>query len=204
MEYTVEEIANLFHAVDQDKNGKLSFEEVADVMTQLKGGTRPIDEEIKLCMRSMDTNGDGVISEEEFLQAMLSWLELQGSTKKKGIKRSVEPESPETFDRKKTLTDMANFFRQFSTIPDFHEEQRRILSQARKRADMTGVQREYPSLSSEEQALTLQAIQGVLSEGREVLVREMFSLDWNIVLVGLNKIALLLSIVEVFPTADQR
>jgi hypothetical protein len=201
-DFTVEEIANLFRLADEDKNGKLSRDEIITIMVQLKGGIRPSDEEINNCMATMDENGDGVISEQEFLHTMMRWLGIvqQQTTKKRQLDSSASP----IFNRKKTLKDMANFFLQFSPVTDFHEEQRKILRCRRTDLDMTSVQREYPIYSPEEKAKGYEMIKTILVEGRDVLLKELYSLDWEIILSGVVKVKTILSIVEFFPTSDQK
>jgi hypothetical protein len=199
--FTVEEIANLFHLADEDKNGKLSRDEILKIMVQLKGGVRPSDDEINNCMATMDENGDGVISEQEFLHTMMTWLGIVEQTTKK---RQLDSTSSPIFNRKKTLKDMANFFLQFSPVTDFQEEQRKILRCRRIDLDMTAVQREYPIYSPEEKAKGYEMIKMVLLEGRDVILKSLFSLDWEVVLSGIVKVKNILLIVEFFPTSDQK
>lgn len=201
-DFTVEEIANLFRLADEDKNGKLSRDEIITIMVQLKGGVRPSDEEINNCMVTMDQNGDGVISEQEFLHTMMTWLGIVQQTTKK---RQLESNSSSpVFNRKKTLQDMANFFLQFSPVSDFREEQRKILRCQRTDLDMMAAQREYPVYSPEERAKGYELIKTILVEGRDAILKQLYSLDWEVILSGIVKVKTILSIVEFFPTAEQR
>jgi hypothetical protein len=203
---TVEEIANLFSLADQDHNGKLSFEEIASIMTTIKG-TRPADHEIQQCMRTMDSDGDGVINEQEFLHAMTSWLEIVNkntqATNSNPKKRSHDT-SPLPVHRKKTISDMTNFFRQFSAIPNFEEEQRRILIRDHNSVNLTSIHREYLAFSPEDKLQRYELIKQILADGREVIVQEINSFDWSVVLSGINKVQTLLAIVELFPTPEER
>jgi hypothetical protein len=216
---TVEEIANLFSLADQDHNGKLSFEEIANIMTTIKG-TRPADQEIQQCLQAMDSDGDGVINEQEFLHAMMSWLNIVNKTSQatntNTKKRSLETSgsSPLPVHRKKTIADMTNFFRQFSVIPNFEEEQRRILLRDQQHGgggsgsssgiNLTFLHREYQTFSPENKLQRYEIIQQILAEGREAIVQEINSFDWNVVLSGVNKVQTLLAIVELFPTLEER
>lgn len=202
---TIEEIANLFYAADQDNNGSLSFDEIAIIMTTIKGGIRPSDDEIRRCMNAMDSNGDGSISEQEFLQAMISWLGIINNNSNNNKKRSLDtPHGSPTLNRKKTVSDMTNFFRQFSPIPDFQEEQRRILLQESKGINLTSIHREYQYFTSEEKSVKYEIIKRILIDGRDIILQEINSYDWNIVLNGVLKVQSILSIVELFSTPEER
>jgi hypothetical protein len=197
---TVEEIANLFRAADEDGSGFLSPLEIASIMTQLNGGVTPSEGEVASCLRAMDSNEDGQISEEEFLNAMLTWLKM---VKTPGKRQLDAAESP-VFSRKKTLNDMANFFRQFSTIPNFAAEQNRILTSRRKEIDMAAVHREYAMPTADEKAEAYESIKAILADGKVEIMKEIHSLDWNVVLVGVAKVNALLSVVEMFQSPDER
>jgi hypothetical protein len=203
---TVEEIANLFKLADQDKNGKLSRDEIILIMKQLKDGKQPSDDEINNCMRTMDANGDGVISEQEFLHAMITWLGIVEQTT--GQKRQFDGSSPSSSShrhRKKTLQNMANFFLQFSPVSDYHDKQQRILHRQRHDDfDLTAVHREYGEYSIEVKLKMFEMIEKILFEGREVLLNELYSMDWQRVLSGIVKVNTLLSIVEVFPSPEEK
>ena len=205
---TIEEIANLFNVTDEDHNGTLSFNEIATIMTTIKG-ERPTNEEIKRCFNQLDSNHDGVISEEEFLYAMTSWLEIvnqKSSSSQSGSKKRSNDSGPGSpnFNRKKTLTDMTNFFRQFSPIPDFQEEQRRILSQENRVFNLSSIHYEYQSFTVEEKSIKYEIIKRILSDGRDIILQEINSFDWNIVLNGVLKVQTILSIVELFSTSKER
>mmetsp|Transcript_21462 Transcript_21462/g.31124 ORF Transcript_21462/g.31124 Transcript_21462/m.31124 type:complete len:1202 (+) Transcript_21462:54-3659(+) len=201
-EHTVEEISNLFKVADSDKDGRLSMSEVSDIMTKINSNTRPSNVELLSCMNMMDFNGDGMISEEEFLDTMLKWLGMvHRSPDTVGMKRhNISP----TYSRKKVLTEMANFFRQFSPIPDFNEKQRRILSRQHGYVDMIAIHREYPSLSTDEKAATHEEIKGILLEGSQRLLDELYSLDWKTVMQGVCKVRTILSIVQLCHTSDEK
>lgn len=201
---TIEEIANLFYAADQDHSGNLSYDEIATIMTTIKGGNRPSDEEIRRCMNVMDSNGDGIISEQEFLQAMISWLGIvNNSNSKKKRTLDIGHGSP-TLNKKKTISDMTNFFRQFSPIPDFQEEQRRILSKENKGINLASIHREYQNFTAEEKSVKHEIIKRILADGREIILQEINSYDWNVVLNGITKVQSILSIVELFSTPEER
>lgn len=231
-EFTIEEIANLFHITDEDKNGKLTRNEIINIMIQIKGGIKPTEEEINNCFLTMDINKDGEISEEEFLFTMIKWLNIISNNDKNYLissnslsnnkKRTLDEtdllnddhndnnnnnnhsNSNNIFNKKKTITNMANFFLQFAPVNDFYEEQKKILLKKRRNIDMTSVHREYPQYTSEQKAQLYQNIQEILLQGRDVILHEIYSLDWNIVLNGVMRVKTLLSIVEIFPTSNEK
>ena len=203
-ELTTEEIANLFRAADEDGSGFLSPDEISSIMTQLNGGVAPSEADVVACLRIMDTNQDGQISEEEFLEAMLTWLGMVKFPRSTSGKRPNDSDASPAFSRKKTLNDMANFFRQFSTVPNFAAEQNRILTSRRKEVDMTAVHREYALPSPEERAAAYEGIKSILSEGKAPIMQAIHSLDWGVVLEGIEKVKCLLSVVEMFPSEEDR
>lgn len=232
-DFTLEEIVNLFCLADVDHSGTLTRDEITVIMTQLKDGNRPHDEEINNCMRIMDTNGDGVISKEEFIYTMITWLGIVDKTTGKQTKYSTNHEvgrvtggggggggggdsqsandcngtSSNNFNRKKTIQDMANFFLQFSPIKDYHEEQKKILSRRRHYTsdfDMIAVHREYSLYSPEQKVKMYDIVKAIMLEGRDVILHEIYSMDWSVVLQGIMKVKAILSIVELFPTSDEK
>jgi hypothetical protein len=146
-----------------------------------------------------------VISEQEFLQAMVTWLGIVEQTT--GQKRQFDGSSPPSSHRhrKKTLQDMANFFLQFSPVSDYHDKQRKILQRQRNDdVDMTAVHREYGEYSVDVKLKIYEMIEKILFEGREVLLNDLYSMDWQRVISGVAKVNTLLSIVEIFPSAEEK
>ncbi|KAK9315713.1 hypothetical protein V1522DRAFT_409271 [Lipomyces starkeyi] len=65
-----EEIKEAFRVFDRDNNGYISATELRHVMTSI--GERLTDEEVDLMIKEADTNNDGRIDYNEFVQLMLS------------------------------------------------------------------------------------------------------------------------------------
>ncbi|KAJ8097853.1 hypothetical protein POJ06DRAFT_270668 [Lipomyces tetrasporus] len=65
-----EEIKEAFRVFDRDNNGYISSTELRHVMTSI--GERLSDEEVDLMIKEADTNDDGRIDYNEFVQLMLS------------------------------------------------------------------------------------------------------------------------------------
>ncbi|KAK9247527.1 hypothetical protein V1506DRAFT_532199 [Lipomyces tetrasporus] len=65
-----EEIKEAFRVFDRDNNGYISSTELRHVMTSI--GERLSDEEVDLMIKEADTNNDGRIDYNEFVQLMLS------------------------------------------------------------------------------------------------------------------------------------
>ncbi|KAK9360274.1 hypothetical protein V1504DRAFT_455471 [Lipomyces starkeyi] len=65
-----EEIKEAFRVFDRDNNGYISSTELRHVMTSI--GERLTDEEVDLMIKEADTNNDGRIDYNEFVQLMLS------------------------------------------------------------------------------------------------------------------------------------
>ncbi|KAK9237244.1 hypothetical protein V1525DRAFT_404639 [Lipomyces kononenkoae] len=65
-----EEIKEAFRVFDRDNNGYISATELRHVMTSI--GERLTDDEVDLMIKEADTNNDGRIDYNEFVQLMLS------------------------------------------------------------------------------------------------------------------------------------
>jgi hypothetical protein len=207
MEITLQEISNLFSATDQDKNGTLSRDEICAIMTQIKNGIVPSNDELTSCFSIMDKNGDGVINEAEFTEAMVHWLGLTPSAPNQGNKKRSLEMSPDAVGRRKqAVLDMAGFFKHFSPVTDFNNQQNLILSRQRPPSiiSVTHILREYPTLSNNEKADIHKKIMSIINEGRVAIANELYSLDWNTVVIGATKVHDLLAIMEVFHSADER
>ena len=62
------ELREAFNVFDKDGNGTISEDELRQVMHNL--GEKLTDEDIKAMMREADTDGDGEVNFEEFVQMM--------------------------------------------------------------------------------------------------------------------------------------
>jgi hypothetical protein len=200
---TLQEISNLFDAADRDKNNTLSREEVASIMTQIKKGVRPSDDELAMCMKIMDKNNDGVINKEEFTTALCHWMGLSSPVGRKARAHSLtSPVAPVT--RKKAIDEMANFFRQFSPVADYGVQQQLILSRERPELNVSVIRYEFPVLPNERKVEVHKHLLALVAAGRPSILAELYSLDWNVVLLGVRKVKDLLSIVEVFHNEDEK
>lgn len=207
MDITLQEIHNLFRAADQDKNGYLSHDEIKAIMTQIKNGIPPNPDEVARCLHQMDTDGDGVVNEDEFVSSMAAWLGLnrnQDSFEVSKKKRSPDnsPDAPTT--RKQAISEMTNFFRQFSPISDFSQQQSAILNRKSTEINIEFIRREYPVLSNEEKAIIHSNVTALLLGGRKTILEELFSIDWNVVFSAVVKVYELLYVVEAFNTSQER
>jgi hypothetical protein len=206
----IEEISNLFHAADADRNGILSYDELANIMTAISSGNRPPDHIIQQCYETMDINKNGEIDEQEFINVILNWLNKQSEAqqthnKKRNNGQIMESLSPNLGQRKKIMTNITNFFRQFTPISNYEEEQKRILrNNPLSNLNLLTIHREYPQLPSQEKLEKYEMIKSILQNGREVLIQEINSFDWNVVVNGIQKVQFILSIVELFSTPEER
>lgn len=64
------EIAETFKVFDKDKDGKITFDDLKKVLTEL--GEDVSDKDVSDMIKEADKNGDGVIDFEEFMQMMCS------------------------------------------------------------------------------------------------------------------------------------
>jgi len=68
---TDERFRNQFKAFDKDGNGKLSKEELKNVLKEL-GCSKDLDEEVTSMINKVDLDGDGQINYVEFVKLMMS------------------------------------------------------------------------------------------------------------------------------------
>lgn len=202
IQLTLQEISNLFHIADQDKNGSLSRDEIAAIITQVKS-TPPTQEELNMCMSQMDKNGDGVVNEAEFIEVMSNWLGMvppSPGQKKRGLENSPEMGG----NRKHALSEMANFFRQFSPIVDFNTQQSKILSRQHQSFNRGEIRRDFVILTNEKKAEEHKKIVDIMTAGRQPIIDNLYSMDWMVVLHGVDKVHTLLSVVEIFSSSQEK
>jgi hypothetical protein len=206
----IEEITNLFHAADADHNGILSYDELASIMTAISSGNRPPDQVIQQCYEAMDVNKNGEIDEQEFTNVIVNWLNKQSEVqqsqnKKRNNGQVAESLSPNLRQRKKMMTNITNFFRQFTPILNYEEEQKRILrNNPLSNLNLLTIHREYLQYPSQEKLEKYEMIKTILQNGRDVLIQEINSFDWNVIITGIQKVQFILSIVELFSTPEER
>jgi Ca2+-binding EF-hand superfamily protein len=104
---TIAYLRSIFRSVDKDASGTLSKDEIATVMTQLRKGKRPPQDEIDKCFKDMDMDGNGNIDENEFIGTIIKWLSLSNSLRgeyfaHKYKTRYVYSFDPYVIDRQKT------------------------------------------------------------------------------------------------------
>lgn len=73
----------MFNEIDLDKDKCLSYDELKELMTNIKFGIIPYDADIAALkiMEELDVSGDHFISEEEFVTGLSKWLSSIYKTK---------------------------------------------------------------------------------------------------------------------------
>jgi hypothetical protein len=142
-----QKLLNLFDKYDKDKNGVLSISEIAEIMKTVKKGKAPTAEEVSTCFHNMDANHNGVIEKEEFMRALMDWLDDYEQTKLSPAvsasprireKRHLLDGAPESTAQKQKLSHIMEYFHSFhskSDISEFEEEQRRFYSKPREESN---------------------------------------------------------------------
>lgn len=212
-------ISDLFQAADKDRNGNLSRDEIAGIMRQIKKGGLPTDAEVNMCMSMMDRDSDGVITKEEFTSAMAKWLvgtpynpctcnpfPFSADTNLQGLSSASTADiaSPSGKNRRRGVSDLAKFFKQFDTVSDFGAQQELILQRERPEIDHSVLLHEFPVVPKERKLEIHRGISAIVAAGKTCLLAELHSTDWNVVLGAVHKVRDLLSIVEVFHDPDER
>ena len=72
-EEQVAEFKEAFDKFDKDKDGTISVQELGTVMQEL--GLKPSEAELKVLIARLDTDNNGIISFQEFLEAMATGLQ---------------------------------------------------------------------------------------------------------------------------------
>ena len=193
---SLQAISNLFQAADRDHSGNLSRDEIVGIMQQIKKGMVPSNEEVNMCMALMDKDSDGVITKEEFTSAMAKWLGLD--------ERRGEFGSPSAQSRKRAVSDLTKFFKQFDTVGDFNKQQELILQRERPEIDHAALLHEFPAYCKEEKLAFHRSVASIVAAGKTCLLAELHSVDWNVVLRAAHKVKDLLAVVEVFHDPDER
>lgn len=202
-ETSLQAISNLFDLADKDHNGNLSRSEIASIMQQIKRGIYPSEDEINMCMALIDKDSDGVVTKEEFTSAMAKWLGLDKHSGSGGDKKP-DIGSPSAHSRKRAVSDLAKFFKQFDTVGDFSKQQELILQRERPEIDHSALLHEFPSLTKEQKLEFHRGVAAIVSAGKTCLLAELYSNDWNLVLRATKKVREILLMVEVFHDPDER
>lgn len=95
-------IKRLFDSIDEDKDNLISFSELKTLLTDIKFGPTHLsmDEAVAKLMEELDTNGDYMLNEEEFVTGLSKWLQKNNN----GSSNSKESED-ETFQKSWEQTD---------------------------------------------------------------------------------------------------
>ena len=128
---------------------------------------------------------------------MAKWLGLDSN-------RIGDIGSPSVGSRKRAVSDLAKFFKQFDTLGDFSKQQEMILQRDRPEIDHSVLLHEFPMLSKECKLEYHRGVTSIVATGKTCLLAELYSPDWNIVLNAAKKVRDILGIVEVFHDADER
>jgi hypothetical protein len=198
-----DDIINFFRVSDTNKDGWLSRDEVGSVMARIKGED-PTKHEIDVCFAAMDTDQNGSVSEEEFCNVMMNWLQEVSKPQRKRRATYDIMESPSALTRKKAVSEIANFFKQFCPVDNFQKEQMLILARNRDTEDVTFLQREYGAMSTELKAEKYEEIRTILTSNRTDIISSMMALDWKAVMTGVAAVSRLLSVVELFHSSQDK
>lgn len=186
--------------VDTDASEVIDQRELGQLMSALNGGTPVAVDEVARVREMVDTDGDGVITYAEFLEAMGNWL---GSTRKRTFEGdSSDDEGGSPVSRKRLHKDISTFFTRFARRPDVGE----IVSAEVHASDFDVFDERsiltplaYDKTAYVEEC-RLRGTHGGMEELRGQIVNE----DPDTVLAGVSHLAEVLRVVEILPTASQR
>ena len=198
-----DDIVNFFRISDANKDGCLSREEVAMIMGQVKGSP-PTAREVDKCFNALDIDKNGSVSEDEFCQVIMTWLHEVTDPHRKKRSSDEVIESPSLLSRKKSVSEIANFFRQFSPVDNFQEEQIIILTRSRTDTDMKFLQKEFETFPPDVKSERHKAIRSLIETSRNDIMKAVMSLDWSTVVRGVELVHQLLSVVELFHSSQDR
>ncbi|EKX40186.1 hypothetical protein GUITHDRAFT_56916, partial [Guillardia theta CCMP2712] len=74
---TEEEISQVFTKYDANKDGKISKDELKNVLMELNEGIAPLPAEVDFVMDSADVLGDQSLGKGEFMYAISIWYTLE-------------------------------------------------------------------------------------------------------------------------------
>lgn len=207
----VAEIKKLFHALDVDKNGKLDKLEIEKVMTKLNQGVEPSGAEIAACFQDMDVNNDGVVSVDEFVSAILRWLQHSRHNASPTYQRSrlLRGDSyNEPMTKKRLIGDVLDFFHRFNAVPDFEADQKRMLSRPRGELNSESLRFAFKTYSKDTKSEYMQRVMTMIEQGGASLQIQIQQSCWSSnkqeVIIGLEQVKLLLGLLEVFHSVPDK
>jgi len=213
-EEQIAEIKKVFAVFDKDGDASISATELGAVITNLAQGVKPSDQELQALMKKMDSNNDGVIGWDEFLQAIAVWLKEEDETKddssssssssSKSRKRKEPPAGGPTQARAKIHKQISSFFLQFKRQTNF-DEIRKKYSESKAEDNRHGSEdqgfRKDPT--AQEKAAALELSQKYLPDV-PLMIRGINGNDPSIATKCTNGVADVLFVCEVFQTPEER
>jgi len=195
----IEEIHRLFVLMDTDGTGALTLPELRAMAVQITKDPNISFEEARQLYALLDSNCDGQVSWDEFLQFVCKWLHERGGTRVK-----LRTDLPSSFNEKDTLHKcIAQLFSLdkvvFDTklLPSDHVD---------NRAETWDYLGEAQSFSdAEKKAYFTQVFQSLSTPGYlQKVVDQISSRDASLILGGLKELRNLLGVLNVFQTPRDR
>lgn len=195
----IEEIHRLFVLMDTDGTGALTLPELRAMAVQITKDPNISFEEARQLYALLDSNCDGQVSWDEFLQFVCKWLHERGGTRVK-----LRTDLPSSFNEKDTLHKcIAQLFSldkvAFDTklLPSDHVDNRA------ETWDYLGETRSFTD--TEKTAYFTQVFQSLSTPGYlQKVVDQISSRDASMILGGLKELCNLLGILNVFQTPRDR
>lgn len=118
---------------------------------------------------------DGQISEEEFTESMLAWLQAVETPITKRRRASTDEESPNV--RKRVHQQIASFFRHTGVRPDHAQLQQQILERGTDDLDMDSWRNSFQVATPEAKAALLDECRRIKEGGRESMQLKLHAVD---------------------------
>lgn len=210
------EMKKVFAIFDTDSSGTIAPAELAGLLQKLSGAT-PTKQEVEAMLRKIDSNQDGVISWEEFVGALQAWIAEEDSSIQPvtGRKRKQHPTSPQQ-NRSKVHRRIQSFFLQFQKKQNFSVIRQKYFannSSSQKTAYLSSnegdklLHSSVGSVSADEKKVQLQAIEATeryLGSLPQISNAVLQMTNPALALQGVEAVANMLSICDVFPTPESR
>ena len=195
----IEEIHRLFVMMDTDGSGGLTLPELRTMAVQITKDPNISYEETRQLYAMLDSNCDGAVSWDEFLQFICKWLHERG-----GIRVKTRTDLPSSFNEKDTMHKcIAQLFSldkvTFDTksLPSDHVDNRA------ETWDYLGEARSYSD--AEKNTYFTEVFQRLSTPGYlQRVVDQVSNRDPSLILSGLKDLCQLLSILDVFQTPRDR
>ncbi|KAL6535953.1 hypothetical protein OROHE_012797 [Orobanche hederae] len=100
-------LKRLFKDIDHDKDDFISYSELSDVMMDIKFRSVPHDTEVVASevMEELDTSGDRLINEEEFVTGLSKWLNKDYTNQTSMPKENKDSDYQKSWEKTDTLVD---------------------------------------------------------------------------------------------------